>query len=62
MKYKIALYESEEGFSVTCPGLRGCWSQGATEQEVLDNIQEAIGEYLATAAELIPAASINCSN
>ena len=53
MKYKIALYESEEGFSVSCPGLPGCWSQGATEQEALDNIQDAIKEYLATVEDLI---------
>ncbi|MDQ3013484.1 MAG: type II toxin-antitoxin system HicB family antitoxin [Acidobacteriota bacterium] len=53
MKYKIALYESEEGFSVSCPGLPGCWSQGTTEQEALDNIQDAIKEYLATAEDMI---------
>ncbi len=48
MKYKIALRESEEGFSVSVPGLPGCWSQGATEHEALQNIQDAIKEYLAT--------------
>lgn len=46
MKYKIALQESEEGFSVSAPGLPGCWSQGSTEAEVLENIQDAIREYL----------------
>ncbi|MGH9960994.1 MAG: type II toxin-antitoxin system HicB family antitoxin, partial [Pyrinomonadaceae bacterium] len=30
MKYKVVLSESEEGFSVSCPGLPGCWSQGST--------------------------------
>jgi predicted RNase H-like HicB family nuclease len=48
MKYKVVLNESEEGFSVSCPGLPGCWSQGATEEEALENIQDAITEYLAT--------------
>lgn len=33
MKYKVALHRSEEGNSVSCPGLPGCWSQGQTEQE-----------------------------
>jgi predicted RNase H-like HicB family nuclease len=47
MKYRIALHKSEEGYSVSVPGLPGCWSQGATEQEALDNIQDAIREYLA---------------
>ena len=46
MKYKVVLRESEEGFSVSCPGLPGCWSQGKTEEEALANIREAIREYL----------------
>jgi predicted RNase H-like HicB family nuclease len=46
MKYKIALYKSDEGYSVSVPGLPGCWSQGATEAEALDNIKDAIREYL----------------
>ncbi len=51
MRYKVALQKSEEGFSVSCPGLPGCWSQGATEQEALENIQDAIREYLAAVEE-----------
>lgn len=47
MKYRIALHHSEEGYAVSVPGLPGCWSQGATEQEALENIQDAIREYLA---------------
>ena len=46
MKYKIVLQKSEEGHSVNCLGLPGCWSQGETEEEALANIQEAIQEYL----------------
>ena len=46
MKYKVVLLESDEGFSVSCPGLPGCWSQGQTESEALDNIRSAIKEYL----------------
>ncbi|MCL4685596.1 type II toxin-antitoxin system HicB family antitoxin [Myxococcota bacterium] len=58
MKYKIALRESEEGFSVSVPGLPGCWSQGATEQEALQNIQDAIKEYLATVEDLLEGATV----
>src|SRR2546426_11855063 len=29
MKYTVVLQRTEEGFSVGCPGLPGCWSQGA---------------------------------
>jgi len=46
MKYRIALHKSEEGFSVSVPGLPGCWSQGATEKEAVKNIRDAIREYL----------------
>ena len=46
MRYRIALHQSDEGFSVSVPGLPGCWSQGATEQEAVDNIRDAIREYL----------------
>jgi len=46
MFYKVVLQKSEEGYSVSCPGLPGCWSQGATEEEALENIRDAISEYL----------------
>lgn len=52
MKYKIALRKSEEGYSVSVPGLPGCWSQGETEEEAIANIQEAIKEYLVVVEEL----------
>jgi predicted RNase H-like HicB family nuclease len=58
MKYKIALFQSEEGFSVSVPGLPGCWSQGATEAEALENVKDAIASYLAVANEQLKGAEI----
>ena len=58
MKYRIALLRSEEGYSVSVPGLPGCWSQGATEQEAMQNIRVAIREYLAARDELLEGATI----
>ena len=55
MRYRIALLRSDEGYSVSVPGLPGCWSQGATEQEAVQNIRVAIREYLATRDELLQA-------
>lgn len=52
MKYPVALIPTEEGYSVSCPGLPGCWSQGATEEEALANIRDAIREYLEVARQL----------
>jgi len=46
MQYKVALHTSDEGFAASVPGLPGCWSQGVTEAEALENIRVAIGEYL----------------
>ncbi len=53
MRYKVVLQQSEEGYSVSCPGLPGCWSQGATEAEALENIQDAIREYLAAVEDVL---------
>jgi len=46
------LKKSDEGYSVWVPGLPGRASQGANEQEALENIQDAIREYLAVAESL----------
>lgn len=53
MNYKVRMRESEEGYSVSCPGLPGCWSQGETEEEALENIRIAIEEYLSAMDELV---------
>src|SRR5207253_10310101 len=53
LNYKVVIHESEEGFSVSCPGLPGCWSQGQTEAEALENIKDAIREYLAAVDDLV---------
>ena len=58
MKYKIALYESEEGYSVSVPDLPGCWSQGETEEEAIENIRDAIREYLAAVGEIVEDAEV----
>ena len=58
MKYKIAVQETDEGYSVSVPGLPGCWSQGATEEEALQNIREAIREYLEARDELLTGAVV----
>lgn len=38
--------ESEGGYHVFCPMLRGCHSQGDTFEEAIENITEAIELYL----------------
>ena len=58
MKYKILFHKSDEGISVSCPALPGCWSQGETEEEALENIQDAIQEYLAAIDETLHNADV----
>lgn len=58
MTYKIVLQRTDEGFSVSVPGLPGCWSQGATESEAVANVREAISEYLAVRDDLVRGADV----
>jgi predicted RNase H-like HicB family nuclease len=52
MKYKVNLKKTDDGYAVWVPGLPGCWSQGQTEEEALENVKDAIQAYLATVEEL----------
>lgn len=53
MKFQVVIEEDPEdgGYIVHCPALKGCWSQGDTIDEALDNIKEAIFGYLKTLNE-----------
>jgi predicted RNase H-like HicB family nuclease len=46
MKYKVNLKKTEEGYAIWVPGLPGCWSQGKSEDDALENIKDAIEAYL----------------
>ena len=58
MRYKIALHKSDEGYSVSAPGLPGCWSQGKTEAEAPANIEAAIREYFSVVDDLLKDAEV----
>ena len=58
LRYSILLRKSDEGFAVSCPALPGCWSQGATEEEAVENIRDAIREYLGAIKDTLPAADV----
>jgi predicted RNase H-like HicB family nuclease len=51
MHYRIQLWETNEGWSVSCLDLPGCHSQGETRDEALVNITEAIQLWLEVEAE-----------
>jgi len=47
MTVKVVIQKGEDGyFSIHCPSLKSCWSQGKTKEEAFRNIREAIGLYL----------------
>ena len=52
MKYPIVYEQSEEGFAVSVPALPGCHSQGLSEREATENIEDAIRDYLHVFIEL----------
>jgi len=53
MKYKVVLEEAGEGgYTAYVPALRGCVSEGETEEEALENIRTAIREYMDALEEI----------
>ena len=52
MKFTVTVDRDEDGvWVVECPSIPGCVSQGATRQEALANIKEAIQLCLEVRAE-----------
>ena len=58
MKYLVVIHKSEYGCDVHVPALPGCHSQGETEKEALENIQDAILTYLAMEKEELKGAEV----
>ena len=47
IEYQVVLEPSDEGgFTVYVPSLRGCVSEGDTEEEAIENIKDAIAAWL----------------
>ena len=38
----IVIEKDEDGYFAMCPALQGCYSQGDTSEEALENIKDAI--------------------
>lgn len=57
MNIKVIIEQGEDGYFVArVPSLKGCWSQGKTRMEALENIKEAIDFFLEPeASDFIPA-------
>ena len=47
MNIKVIVECGDDGYYVAkVPALKGCWSQGKTKEQALQNIREAIDLYL----------------
>ncbi|RLI92022.1 MAG: type II toxin-antitoxin system HicB family antitoxin [Candidatus Altiarchaeales archaeon] len=52
MEFIVTIDRDEDGvFVVECPAIPGCVSQGKTEEEAIENIQDAIKQCLKVRAE-----------
>ena len=58
MRYKVAIHRTDEGISISVPVLPGCWSEGETEEEALENIRDAIREHLAAIEDRMEGAEV----
>ncbi|TSA45920.1 type II toxin-antitoxin system HicB family antitoxin [bacterium] len=46
-QFSIIVEKDKNGYFVSCPELQGCYSQGITYEEALENIKDAIKLHLA---------------
>jgi predicted RNase H-like HicB family nuclease len=51
MNYRINLFQTREGWAVSCPELPGCHSQGETREEAIEEIKDAIRLWLDVESE-----------
>lgn len=47
-KVSVTIEHDEHGYYAWCPELKGCQPQGATVEETLANIREAVDLYIET--------------
>ena len=63
--FSIIVERDEDGYFVSCPELQGCYSQGNTYEEALENIKDAIElnleDHIAEQEEIPKARSISLS-
>ena len=52
-KLSVIIEMDKDGCYAYCPELQGCYTQGNSYEEVLDNIRDAIEGYLYVRSELL---------
>ena len=46
-RFSIVIEQDQDGYFVFCPELQGCYSQGKTYEDALENIKDAIRLHIA---------------
>jgi predicted RNase H-like HicB family nuclease len=41
-KFSVVIEKDKDGYTAFCPELQGCYTQGDTYEEILENIKDAI--------------------
>ena len=45
-RFSVVIEKDAEGYFAFCPELQGCYTQGDSYEEVLENIKDAINLYI----------------
>jgi predicted RNase H-like HicB family nuclease len=65
LTFAVVIEADADGYFVSCPALQGCYSQGNTYEEAIENIKDAIRlhieDRLADGEEIPQSASISLS-
>jgi predicted RNase H-like HicB family nuclease len=65
LTFPVVIEADADGYFVSCPALQGCYSQGNTYEEAIENIKDAISlhieDRLADGEEIPQSASISLS-
>ena len=51
-RFSVVIEKDENGYFALCPDLQGCYTQGETYEEVLENIKDAIHLHVEDRLEL----------
>ncbi len=41
-KFSVVVQKDKDGYTAFCPDLQGCYAQGSTYEEVIENIRDVI--------------------
>jgi len=65
-RFSVVIEKDADGYFAFCPELQGCYTQGNTYEETIENIEDAIRlhieDRIANGEEIIPIESISLTS